>query len=160
MVQVGAANYSEKLLVGYRWFDAMHLRPAFCFGHGESYSKFAYRSIKVGGSATKAFTVNFTLVNTGAVEAAEIAQLYVSFPVGAGEPLRQLKGAQKVLLAPGGTTEVSFVLTAEALSVWNAEQHGEPHGWRGVPGQFGLFVGASSCDLRLNTTLQVPEEDV
>jgi beta-glucosidase len=86
-----------------------------------------------------------------------VAQLYVSFPVGAGEPLRQLKGARKVLLPQGGTAEVSFVLTAEALSIWDAEEHGEPHGWRGVAREFGLFVGASSCDLRLNTTLQVSE---
>jgi beta-glucosidase len=106
MSQVGAANYSERLLVGYRWFDAMHVRPAFCFGHGESYSKFVYQGIKVSSNAHQAFSVNFTLLNTGPVDAAEVAQLYVSFPVGAGEPLRQLKGAQKVLLPRGGSTEV------------------------------------------------------
>ena len=65
--------------MGYKWFDAMRLTPAFCFGHGIGYSKFEYREIKV-----ETDTVSFTLTNVGSVEAAEVAQLYISFPPGAG----------------------------------------------------------------------------
>eukprot|EP01051_Picozoa_sp_SAG22_P005635 SAG22_NODE_340_length_12031_cov_9.961783_4_plen_603_part_00 len=149
----GAANYSERLLVGYKWFESLGLTPAFCFGHGLGYSKFDFSNIKLDTETKLSSTmINFTLTNAGAVAAAEVAQLYVSFPPAAGEPARQLKGARKVLLPAGGVADVSFVLTADDMSVWDVEH--EPHGWNAIAGEFNLSIGPSSCDIRLNATLK------
>jgi beta-glucosidase len=144
----GTAMYSEKLLVGYRWYHSHGVAPKFCFGHGLTYSNFTYSNLRATQSS-----VNFTLRNSGSVHAADVPQLYIDFPAAAGEPPRQLKdlghGAQ--LLAPGESRLVQFVLTARDWSIWDVETHG----WKLVQGEFGVHVGASSCDLRLSTTLDV-----
>ena len=139
------ANYTEGLLVGYRYYDANGLAPAFPFGHGLSYTAFSYAdlAIEAGGRA-----ITFTLTNEGARAGAEVAQLYLEFPAAAGEPPRVLKRFVKsATLAPGESQAIVFEALDPGfdLAIW--DEH--THGWRGVKGEFGVLIGSSSRDIRL-----------
>jgi beta-glucosidase len=148
------AVYSEGLLIGYRWFDHAGVAPAFPFGHGLSYTTFGYSGLVVvpgapGSGATA--VVTFVVTNTGGRPGAEVPQLYVTYPPGAGEPPLSLRGFTKVLLQPGQGANVTLPLSPVDLSVWDVGTHG----WAPVPGKFLLSVGASSRDIRLQGALVV-----
>ena len=91
------------------------------------------------------------VANAGAVDGVEVAQLYIRFPAAANEPPLQLKGFRSVTLAAGASAAVSFDLTDRSFSIWDVGAHG----WAVVNGTFGVFVGASSEDIRLTGTLVV-----
>jgi beta-glucosidase len=81
-----------------------------------------------------------------------VAQLYLGFPSGSGEPPLQLKGIHKTrVLQPGESVEVSFDLGERDLSTWSVTVHG----WVRAAGDFEVFVGASSCDLRMRGSISV-----
>ena len=168
----GSAVYEEKLLVGYRWFDAHNISPAFCFGHGLSFSTFSYSGLAVtpsdecqqdgrewlaagttmgSGLAAMIATISFKLSNSGKVAATDVPQLYLTFPTAAGEPPKQLKGFAPRTLAAGASISVAFNLTARDVSTWDVATHG----WLVQKGAFGVSVGASSCDLRLNGSFTI-----
>jgi beta-glucosidase len=147
--------YDEGLLVGYRWYDAKGQQPLFPFGHGLSYTTFKYGDVAAtagGTPAAPAVTVRTRVTNTGARAGAEVVQLYVGFPASAGEPPQQLRGFQKVVLAPGEARDVTFTLDAAAFSTWDEGAHG----WKVVPGSFQVAIGASSRDLRATTSVSLP----
>jgi beta-glucosidase len=147
------AYYSEKLLVGYRFYDAHNISftTGYPFGHGLSYTTFDYSDLKVSDFAGRAF-VNFTVTNSGKTAGAEIAQLYLGFPAVAGEPPLQLKGFRKTkVLQPGEKEVVSLTLSPRDVSIWDVASHS----WKIVQGSFDVRVGASSRDLRLTSTLNV-----
>jgi beta-glucosidase len=132
--------YSEKLEVGYRWYDAHHVRPAFPFGHGLSYTSFTYSNLKA--SAT---SISVSVTNSGDVPGAEVCQLYLGFPSAAGEPPQQLKGFVKTaVLAAGAATVVNFALRGRDLSIWDVVTHG----WQEQKGAFKVGVGSSSRDIK------------
>lgn len=135
------ANYTEGLFFGYRWYDAHNVAPAFPFGHGLSYTTFAYDSLVVSGQA-----VSFSVRNSGRVPGAEVAQLYIGFPASAGEPPKVLRGFRKVFLGVNEQQTITFVLRDRDLSIWDAGVHA----WQQIHGTFGVFVGASSRDIRLS----------
>ncbi len=148
----GAVRYSEGLDVGYRWYDAQDIEPMFPFGYGLSYTTFAFDRIAVTvGRPSGGVTVTARVRNTGSRAGAEVAQLYLGFPDGAGEPLRQLKGFSKVTLAPGQAKTVTFTLDARALSTWDPDRHS----WTRVPGTYQIDVGASSRDLSLHAQAEI-----
>lgn len=138
------ATYSEKLLVGYRWYDAAKVTPLFPFGHGLSYATFQYFDLHIVATADDV-TVNFRLQNTGLVPGTEVPQLYLGFPAIAEEPPKQLRGFQKVKLTPGETQHVSFTIYPSHMSIWDVHDHK----WKPVQGRFTAFVGSSSRDIRL-----------
>lgn len=138
------SNYTERLEIGYRWYDSHDVAPKYPFGHGLSYASFEYSGMKVDG-----LSVSFAVKNTGTVAGAEIPQLYLGFPSAAGEPPQLLRGFEKVMLAPGEARTVTFPLDSGSLSVWDASVHG----WVPVQGTFRVNVGASSRDIRLTGTL-------
>eukprot|EP00043_Microstomoeca_roanoka_P013291 m.130236 g.130236 ORF g.130236 m.130236 type:complete len:782 (+) comp15716_c2_seq1:3-2348(+) len=138
------AYYDEKLLVGYRWYDAHNVEPAFPFGHGLSYTSFSYSNLRVTN-----MNISVDVTNSGSVDGAEVVQLYLGFPSSAGEPPKQLKGFSKVQIASGATTTVTFSLNDRDLSIWDVSSHS----WTKVQGSFNVFVGASSRDIRLTGTL-------
>ena len=142
------ANYTERLLVGYRYYDQMNIdfTTGFPFGHGLSYTTFSYSKLKI-----KHNLVSCTITNTGSVAGAEVVQLYLSFPRSANEPPHQLKGFQKVALGPGEQGEVEFSLMSRHFSVWNSERRM----WTKVVGRFGVHVGSSSRDVRLRGTILI-----
>jgi beta-glucosidase len=145
------ATYSEGLLTGYRWYDAQNITPLFPFGYGLSYTTFAYSHLTVTRtSAGYAVTVNVT--NTGHRAGADVAQLYVGDPSTTGEPPRQLKGFQKVNLLPGQTKTVTMQLDNRAFATWNTAKHT----WTTTAGTYLLWVGNSSRNLPLKTTVKLP----
>ena len=140
------SNYSEALQVGYRWYHANSVTPAFAFGHGLAFTSFHYDRLEV----TPQFLVSFTVTNNGSRPAAEVAQLYVSYPSSAGEPPAQLKAFEKTpIVSPGEAVTVTMQLTDRAFSIWSVEKHA----WVVVGGEFVVTVGGSSSNSPLRTTV-------
>ena len=147
----GTVTYTEQLLIGYRWFDAAAVAPLFPFGHGLSYTSFAYSNLTVDAAVDAPnVRVTFVVTNAGSRAGKEVPQTYVTFPATAGEPLNQLRGFSVVLLDAGEAISVSVTLTPRDLSVWDVDAHA----WARVPGTFGVHVGASSRDFRLSGSFQ------
>jgi beta-glucosidase len=141
-------RYDEELLVGYRWYDAKKEKPLFPFGHGLSYTTFAYDgftvSPRLGASGTPEATAKVKVTNTGPRAGAEVVQLYVGFPAAAGEPPWQLKAFEKVRLEPGQSKEVTFRLPTRAFASWDEAAKA----WKAHAGAYQIAVGSSSRDLR------------
>lgn len=138
--------FSEKLEVGYRYYDAHNLEPAFPFGHGLSYTTFTYANLKASQQE-----VSFTLTNSGTRDGVEVPQLYLGFPNSAGEPPCQLKGFTRVHLSKGQSKQVTLPLNDRAVSIWDTEAGA----WSVQPGAFKVFVGSSSRDVRLTGSFEV-----
>lgn len=141
------ATYTERLEVGYRWYAAHEIEPAFAFGAGLSYTAFGYTGLSTTTRPHAA--VSCEVRNTGDAEGTEVVQLYLRFPDAAGEPPKQLKGFRKLTLRSGEVRTVSFELDDRAFSVWDVAAHA----WTIVPGEFGVMVGSSSADIRLIGTI-------
>jgi beta-glucosidase len=141
---VPRSRYTEKLLVGYRWYDAKHITPLFPFGFGLSYTTFRFGRLHVTPTSSGA-VVRFTVANTGSRTGAEVAQLYLSSPAAAHEPPKQLKGYAKLLLLPGQSKTVTLTLDRRAFSYWNVASGT----WRVAPGCYVVRVGDSSRSLPL-----------
>lgn len=138
------AAFVEALDVGYRWYDANHVEPLFPFGYGLSYTSFAYSRLRIERTRSR-YAVSFTVKNTGARAGVEVPQLYVDDPRIAGEPPKQLKGYERVLLRPHHSVRVALALDARSLSYWDTVSAK----WRVAPGLYRILVGASSRDIRL-----------
>ena len=147
------ATYSEGLLVGYRWYDAKHITPLFPFGFGLTYTTFAMRNLHLSAGRGRPAIANatFTVADTGPRLGAEIAQLYVADPRSAGEPPKQLKGFQKVLLRPGARTTVKLPIDFRSLAHWSDSAHR----WKVGSGCYRVLVGDSSSNLPLSATIAV-----
>ena len=145
--------YSEKLEVGYRWFDAQGIKPLFPFGFGLSYTTFDLRNLTVKAPKNGAIeaTVGFDVANTGSRAGAEVPQVYVGAPAAAGEPPKQLKGYRKVEVQPGESEHVSLKLDQRAFSFWDRGVHD----WRVAPGCYSIMVGRSSADLPLKGVIGI-----
>jgi beta-glucosidase len=136
--------YTEKLLVGYRWYMHHHLTPLFPFGYGLSYTKFRLSRLAVHATKSGA-TARFAVKNIGTRPGAEVGQLYVGFPKAAHEPPLQLKGYDKVFLQPGERRWITLDLDRRAFSYWNTKANR----WRVAPGCYTIRVGDSSAHLPL-----------
>jgi len=141
--------YTEELKVGYKWYDAENKEPLFAFGHGLSYTAFAYSGLKT--TPGKEPKVTFQVKNTGKRAGAEIAQVYVTLPPSTGEPPKRLVAWDKIQLAPGETKTVSLTIDPLHLSIFNVEKDA----WEVVPGDYKVWVGASSRNLPLSETVKV-----
>jgi beta-glucosidase len=148
-------KYDDKLMVGYRYWTTNSKHPLFPFGFGLSYTTFSFSNLSVPATATSGsdVAVTFDVTNTGKVAGAEVTQLYVSDPSAkATRPERELKGFEKVRLAPGETKHVKLNLDDRAFSYWNESAHK----WTIDPGKFVILVGDSSentpvhADITLN----------
>lgn len=170
-------DFTEGLYTDYRHFDKEGIEPQFEFGFGLSYTTFEYTDLStalIGKADNESYAefpdpsvaiiqgghpdlwdnlavVKCVVSNSGEVDGTEVAQLYISIPV-EDTPERQLRGFQRVgLLAPSQSSQAVFELTRRDLSVWDvvAQQ------WRLAKGEYQVFVGASSRDLRLNGTFTI-----
>ena len=142
-------RYNEGIFVGYRWADKQKkAKPLFPFGYGLSYTTFEYGKPTVDNAVMTAdgsVTVRVRVKNTGAREGQEVVQLYVSdVKASLPRPVKELKGFQKVRLAPGEEKEVVFTLRKDALSFFDADQHR----WVAEPGKFEAIVAASAADIK------------
>jgi beta-glucosidase len=148
-----AVSYREGVFVGYRYYDYKKMDVLFPFGHGLSYTTFAYSNLKLSKNAikdTETLTVTVDVQNTGKTAGKEVVQIYVADKTGtAGRPLRELKGFEKLTLAPGETKTASFTLDKRSFAYYHT---GLP-GWYCAPGEYEIAAASSSRDIRLNATL-------
>lgn len=127
--------YDEGVLVGYKWFEATDRTPLFAFGHGLSYTAFAYADLE-----TTPDGVTFSVTNTGRRAGIEIAQVYVSLPEDVRLAPRQLAGWARVNLQPGETRRVTVAFHELAVSMYDTGLSS----WRRPAGRYGVWVGGSS----------------
>ncbi|GAW24709.1 hypothetical protein ANO14919_143000 [Xylariales sp. No.14919] len=162
-------NFREGLFIDYRHFDKADIAPRYEFGFGLSYTNFTYSDIAVEGAAKSGAatgdvipggradlwdtvaTVSVTIANSGTVKGAEVAQLYVGYPASANAPPKQLRGFEKAVLDAGASDTVSFKLLRRDISVWDSTKQN----WVVPAGEFTLYVGSSSRDVRQTGKLTV-----
>lgn len=147
-------EYAEGIYVGYRYYDAKRMPVRWAFGHGLSYTTFAYSDLRLSCDRMdddNGVTVSVDVTNTGAMTGKEVVQLYVSDLNGtAGRPRKELKGFAKVELAPGETKTVTLPLTARDLSYWE-ESLGD---WYAPSGKYGILVGSGSDRILLRGEME------
>jgi len=129
--------------------------PLYPFGYGLSYTTFRYSKLRVSAPSLKQggeVTVSVDVANSGLRDGEEVVQLYVRFPNSKVErPLKQLSGFERVSIPRGQTRTVSIPLKASSLAFWDETRNG----WSTEPGTVQVFVGASSADERLSTSIRV-----
>ena len=145
--------YTERLKVGYKWYDAEGKAPLFAFGHGLSYTTYAYSGLHVepGTSQSAAVVVSFTVKNTGKRAGREIAQVYASLPASTGEPPKRLIAWDVIDLDAGESKTVRLAVDPLFLSVFDTSTHA----WRLSAGQYTIRVGGSSAMLPLSSTIAI-----
>ncbi len=142
--------YTERLEVGYKWFDAEKKEPLFAFGQGLSYTAFAYSGLHAT-AAGHSVTVSLSVKNTGKRFGREIVEVYATLPASAGEPPRRLIGWQKVDLAADESKTVSITIDPLYLSVFNeAKDSFEVAG-----GDYRIWAGGSSRNLPLSQAVRI-----
>ena len=141
------AEYREGLFVGYRYFETANVPVLFPFGFGLSYTSFEYSDLKVSGKEA-----TFTLKNSGKMDGAEVAQLYVSKPDGdVFRPVKELKGFAKVFLKAGESKKVTIPLDDKAFRYFNVDTNKfEVEG-----GEYQILIGASCADIKLSGAVSV-----
>jgi len=117
------------------------------FGHGLSYTTFAYSNLKISGTLpADSLTVTADIRNTGTRPGDEVVQLYVrDVEASVKRPKTQLMGFERITLRPGETRTVTFRVAPERLAFWDEKRHA----WTIEPGTFDVRVGSSSSDVRL-----------
>ncbi|CAN8105190.1 unnamed protein product [Discula destructiva] len=154
-------SYTEGVYIDYRHFDAHKIEPRFEFGFGLSYTTFNYETVSsaifdLSGSAAqkpinegsisdKMPSLAVTITNTGNMTGEEIVQLYIGIP---NAPEKQLRGFEKVKLAPGEQAEVTFELRKRDLSIWDVVSQS----WVVQHGTYKFHIGSSSRDIRWTGT--------
>ena len=151
-------NYAEGVFIGYRYYDKKKMPVRWPFGHGESYTGFAYSNVRLSAGTLAdggEVTVLVDVTNTGARAGKEAVQLYVADRTGTpGRPEKELKGYVKLALEPGETKTAQFTVNARSLS-WYSEALGD---WYAAPGQYELLVAHSSRDVRGSVSLAFSTE--
>lgn len=149
------AQYREGLYVGYRYYDKARKEVLFPFGHGLSYTSFAYSDLVLSHTeldAPHALKVSVMIRNAGGVDGAEIVQVYVGeLDPAVGRPERELKEFAKVFLEAGEAQPVSFTLDARAFAIYDPAARD----WVVPGGVYRISVGASSRDIRLQAEVRV-----
>jgi len=144
------ANFTEGVLVGYRWWDAKGVKPAFPFGHGLTYTEFSFKDFQTECVGDK-IVVTLTIANAGDRAGDAVPQLYVGFP-SLKPAVRQLRGFQKISVPKGGEVPVVFVVTQEDASYYDeAAQRWMSAAEKGE--DVTISIGKSSGDLQWHKTL-------
>jgi len=148
-------HYAEGIFVGYRYYEKKEIDPLFPFGFGLSYTSFDYsqlRADKTEITDEETLQVSFKVKNTGKMQGKEIVQLYVAKPeTKIIRPLKELKGFAKVELEPGQEKAVTIELNKRSFAYYNTAIKD----WHVESGDYHILIGASSADIRLQTTVSV-----
>jgi beta-glucosidase len=151
----GAVHYTEGIFVGYRGYDQSGIEPQYPFGYGLSYTTFSYSQLRLvpeTPSSTRELSVSFTVTNSGRYAGTEIGQVYLGLPAAVAAPPRKLVGWARVKLEPGESKRITVTLdpqsTERPLSYWNANMQELEI----ALGDYQVYVGASSRDIRLTGT--------
>ena len=135
------SEYRESIFVGYRYFDTSKVRVQYPFGYGLSYTSFEYSDLNVSEDGA-----SFTVKNTGDMDGAEVAQLYVAAPKGKiFRPDKELKGFAKVFLKAGESKTVRIPFDDKTFRYWNTKTGG----WEVEAGEYAICIGANVSDIRL-----------
>ena len=138
------SEYREGILVGYRWFDTKDVPVMYAFGHGLSYVDFEYGPLSCRQKKDM-IQVSFDLKNLGAMEADEVAQLYVRrIDSKVERPLKELEAFDRISLKAGETKKVTLEFPVSELAHWDMETNG----WVLEPGKIEILVGSASDDIR------------
>ncbi|OBA91930.1 glycosyl hydrolase [Mycobacteriaceae bacterium 1482268.1] len=150
-------RYGEGIFVGYRWYDARDIDVAFPFGHGLSYTSFAYGDATAAVDADDDIAVSVTVTNTGAVAGREIVQVYTSLSGGAVQrPPRELKAFASMHLAAGESSVVCLTVRRKDLAYWDIRVDA----WVVEGGRYTVDIAASSRDIRTSVDVDVSGDDV
>lgn len=145
--------------IGFRDYVDLTHRPRYCFGHGLSYTTFAYSDLhvaKTSVSPDEEIELSFALKNTGEREGTEVVQIYVrDVRASMVRPVKELAGFLRVSLLPGETKRVEARIAPSQLAFLDKEMR-----WLVEKGSFELMVGSSSEDIRLKTSVTVGESKV
>ena len=149
------AVYAEGVFVGYRYYDRKKMDVLFPFGHGLSYTTFAYTNLRLSADRirdTDTLTVSVDVTNTGKRAGKTVVQLYVGDrECEVFRPVRELKDFAKISLEPGETKTVTFTLSKRAFAYWNVKLHD----WFVESGAFTVEIGRSSRDIALSSEVYV-----
>lgn len=151
--------YEEGIFVGYRYYNSFHVKPAYEFGYGLSFTSFGYSPLVVSSKTLKdKLTVTLTVKNTGKTAGREVVQLYVSAPAGKlQKPEAELRAFAKTkLLQPGESQQISFELSPADLASFNTERTA----WIADAGMYTVKAGASSLEIRQTGTFSLNKEVV
>jgi beta-glucosidase len=155
----GRVHYGEGLFVGYRYYEKKQVAPLFPFGFGLSYADFEYSNLQTSAAEftlEEGLTVSIDVTNRSQVAGKEVAQLYVhDVKSSLVRPNKELKGFAKVSLEPGQTKTITFNLNEEAFWFYNPAKCG----WQTEVGAFEILVGASSQDIRQQTTVTLAKPE-
>ena len=140
--------YHDGIMTGYRWLDYKDIEPLFSFGHGLTYTEFRYGKAAVNKktiASGESLEISVKVKNIGKVAAKEVVQLYISdMECSVLRPEKELKGFDKISLAPGEEKTVTFTVSEKDLSFYQPELKK----WVAEPGKFKALVAASSADIR------------
>ncbi|MBN1657720.1 MAG: glycoside hydrolase family 3 C-terminal domain-containing protein [Anaerolineae bacterium] len=155
----GHVLYGEGLFVGYRYYDQKRIEPLFPFGHGLSYTTFAYRDLALDAHKYRPgdeIHVRLDVENTGTRTGKEVVQIYVrDVESRLSRPEKELKAFAKVELEPGETRTVQLTLDRDALAYYDPARGG----WLVEPGEFEVWAGGSAADIRLSARFTVVESE-
>jgi beta-glucosidase len=140
-------EYNEGAEIGYRWFAKKNLKPMYAFGHGLSYTSFAYSDLSVEGGDT--LTASFTVKNTGSRAGADVPQFYLT--AAAGDKRMRLLGFERIELQPGETRRVTIEADPRLLARFD----GRTGKWKIADGLHQIAVGRSAADLQLTGEVQL-----
>jgi beta-glucosidase len=148
-------TYGEGVYVGYRWFDHEGIEPQFPFGHGLSYTHFAYSGLRAERSADGGLRVTVTVRNAGPRAGDDVPQIYLGAPrvapPGAEFPARKLVAFDRIALAPGQSKTLRLAVPLRELQYWSSAEGT----WKLAVGERTLSAGASSRDLRQGRVVRI-----
>jgi beta-glucosidase len=132
----------------------LSIHPKFEFGYGLSYTNFEYSNLKLNATKMKmngSLTVSCTITNTGKYAGEEVVQLYLRDKVASlVRPVKELKDFKKIMLQPGESKTVQFIIDKEKLSFYNEKLQ-----WTAEVGEFDIMIGSSSSDIRLKAGFEL-----
>lgn len=144
--------YGEGIHVGYRWYDARDLPVLYPFGHGLSYTHFAYEELSAEVLNNGDVNLRVKVRNGGSRRGHEVVQTYLSAPgTTISRPVRELKAFASVELDTNESVLVDMIIPREDLAFWDTRTGS----WVVEGGSYGVSVGASSRDLRLRTSVEI-----
>lgn len=158
-------EYPEGVYVGYRYYETKKMNVLFPFGHGLTYTEFAYSNLEVSqGKIEREFyesdgeiQVSVDVKNIGTRPGKEVVQLYIGvlpLTMDVKRPVRELKGFQKVSLEPGETQRVDFTLTKREFAIWDKGCHA----FRVPGGRYQIQIGKSVQDIVLSADIDAADE--
>lgn len=140
-------RYGEGIFVGYRYYETVDRPVRYPFGHGLTYTTFAYSDLV---ATPKGASV--TVTNTGSRAGADVVQLYISAPTdGVPVPRRELRGFEKISLEPSEAIRVHFELENRAFSHWDVSRKA----WVVAGGRYSVEIGRSAHDIVASQTVEL-----